>query len=73
MHTAAEEMGAAARSLDSEARGLQGVCGPGPFGAAVARFGAAWGGELLSWSLGGQTLSEVAGQNADQFVAATGG
>ncbi len=63
----------AAQAVHDAGRRVAASVDGGPVGAAVARFVAATGGELLGWGLDSAMLSMVAVENADQMSVATGG
>lgn len=73
LNRAATDIETASQVLIAQSRIVEAAAGPGPFGPAVSRFAGAWGGELLSWSLGAATLAKTASENAKQFQVATGG
>ncbi|MDQ1289219.1 MAG: hypothetical protein QG622_2785 [Actinomycetota bacterium] len=68
----ATDIETASQTIIAQSRTVEGAA-PGTFGPAAARFGAAWGGELLAWAFGAATLGKIGAENAGQFETATGG
>jgi len=73
LQRAAADASSGSRKLTDAGTDVAGACGDSPVGPALDRFTAAWGGELVAWSLGATTLSDVASENGRQMIAATGG
>jgi hypothetical protein len=73
LRNAATDADGVSRTVSAAASDAAGACGDGPVAAAVDRFAAAWGGELLAWSLNASTIAAVAAENGAQMRTATGG
>ena len=72
VEAAGQQASEAASALRDGCRTASGACGSGRVSAALDRFTAAWGGELLSWGLTVQELSRIAVENGRQVATVNG-